>query len=176
MGFSDNSYLVGCVPVSVDLSKSGKSQYLNLTKPPYTEVVTVTGSTKTDTIMGNAESNFINAGPGSNVIKGGEGEDTYMVKLKDGCDHIDNYAKDELQDKLFIPINYTDIKITASSEAKGTQKDESVSVNRMDLKISIKVEKEREKSDEGKVLVVLSNLLQNWAKYWKRWAKIFNRS
>ena len=163
MGFSDNSYLVDCVPVSVDLSKSGKSQYLNLTKPPYTEVVTVTGSTKADTIIGNAESNFINAGPGSNVIKGGEGEDTYMVKLKDGCDHIDNYAEDELQDKLFIPINYTDINITASSEARGTREDESVSVNQRDLKISIKVE-----NDEGKVLVLLSNLLQNWAKYWKR--------
>ena len=113
LGFHNNKYTVDCVPSSIDLSKSGKEQYLDLSKSPYTEVITVTGSNKSDTIIGNDESNFINAGPGSNIIKGGQGEDTYMVKPKGGCDHIHNYAEDELQDKLFIPINYQDIEITA---------------------------------------------------------------
>ena len=79
LGFLNDKYTVDCVPVSIDLSKSGKQQYLDLTKSPYTEVVTVTGSNKSDTIIGNDESNFISAGPGSNIVKGGEGEDTYMV-------------------------------------------------------------------------------------------------
>ena len=118
MGFLADRYVVDCVPLSIDLSKSGKGQYLDLSTPPYTEVVTVTGSNKKDTIIGNAEANFINAGPGSNVIKGGEGEDTYIVKLKDGCDHIDNYAEDQLQDKLFIPLTYGDIEITVGLETE----------------------------------------------------------
>ena len=115
MGILKNNYMVDCVPVSIDLSKSGKSQYLDLRKPPYTEVVTVTGSTKSDTILGNHESNFINAGPGSNIIRGGEGEDTYMIKAKGGCDHVNNFAKDEMQDKIFIPFKYSEIEIMASS-------------------------------------------------------------
>ena len=116
LGFLNNQYTVDCLPVSIDLSRSGKKQYLNLTKSPYQEVVTVTGSTKDDTIIGNDESNFINAGPGSNIIRGGEGEDTYMIKPKGGYDYIDNYADDELQDKLFIPIDYHDMVITAASD------------------------------------------------------------
>ena len=114
MGFLNEKYTIDCVPVSVDLSKSRKGHYLDLSRPPYTEVVTITGSTKSDTIIGNDESNFINAGPGSNTIKGGHGEDTYMIKPKGGCDHIDNYAEDQLQDKLFIPIDFENIKIAAS--------------------------------------------------------------
>ena len=117
VGFLNDQYTVDCLPVSIDLSKSGKSQYLNLTESPYTEVVTVTGSNRSDTIIGNNQSNFINAGPGSNIIKGGEGEDTYMIKPKGGCDHIDNFADDQLQDKLFIPINYRDMEIIASTDS-----------------------------------------------------------
>ena len=117
LGFLNDQYTVDCLPVSIDLSKSGKSQYLNLTESPYTEVVTVTGSNRSDTIIGNNQSNFINAGPGSNIIKGGEGEDTYMIKPKGGCDHIDNFADDQLQDKLFIPINYRDMEIIASTDS-----------------------------------------------------------
>ena len=117
LGLLNDKYTIDCIPVSIDLSKSGKSQHLNLTTPPYTEVVTVTGSNKSDTLIGNDEDNFINAGPGSNIIKGGEGEDTYMIKLKGGCDHIDNYAEDGLQDKLFVPIRYQDIQLIASSDS-----------------------------------------------------------
>ena len=145
LGFFDNRYTVDCVPMSIDLSKSGKSQYLNLTKSPYTEVITVTGSNKSDTIIGNNESNFINAGPGSNVIRGGEGEDTYMIKPKGGCDHIDNYAEDELQDKLFIPINYQDVEITASSGS------DAVLAKEMHKRKSKKSNKKKQKRDvDGK--------------------------
>ena len=115
IGLLNEKYTIDCVPVSIDLSKSTKGNYVDLSRSPYTEVVTITGSTNSDTIIGNDESNFINAGPGSNTIKGGQGEDTYMIKPKGGCDHIDNYAEDQLQDKLFIPIDYEDIKVEASS-------------------------------------------------------------
>ena len=124
LGFLNNQYTVDCLPLSIDLSRSGKSQYLNLSKSPYTEVVTVTGSDKDDTILGNDESNFINAGPGSNILKGGEGEDTYMIKPKGGCDHIDNYADDQLQDKLFLPIDYEDMVIGASSDSETSSSEE----------------------------------------------------
>ena len=143
MGFLGDRYVVDCVPLSIDLSKSDKGQYLDLSKPPYTEVVTVTGSSKKDTLIGNAEANFINAGPGSNVIKGGEGEDTYIVKLKDGCDHIDNYAENQSQDKLFIPLNYRDIEITVGLE-KERADGGGVSVDLEDLKISKKPKAGRE--------------------------------
>ena len=176
LGLLNNQYTVDCLPVSIDLSKSRKRQHLDLTKSPYTEVVTVTGSTLDDTIIGNDESNFINAGPGNNIIKGGEGEDTYMVKPKGGCDHIDNYADDQIQDKLFIPIDYRDMVITASADSntansedmpakklrkvskkeqklkthKSMKKRKRSAVEPMDLKISIDPQAQLEDRTDGR--------------------------
>eukprot|EP00794_Sanderia_malayensis_P000878 gene878-174_t len=117
LGFENGKYVVDCVPFSIDRSKSKNDECLVLNKPPYTEVVTITGGTKDDVIIGNKESNFINVGPGENILIGGEGEDTYIIKPKGGCDHISNFAKDNQMDKLFIPINFTDIHVTASSDS-----------------------------------------------------------
>eukprot|EP00794_Sanderia_malayensis_P000879 gene879-177_t len=117
LGFENGKYVVDCVPFSIDRSHSDNDECLVLNKPPYTEVVTITGGTKNDVIIGNKESNFINAGPGENILIGGEGEDTYIIKPKGGCDHISNFAKDNQMDKLFIPINFKDIHITASSDS-----------------------------------------------------------
>ena len=121
MGVKDDTYQVACVPVSIDRSKSLTSQRLILTDEQYREVVTVTGSKTNDYIIGNDKDNFINAGPGFNIIKGGEGSDTYILKSGDTgnihpglCDIIDNHANDLAQDKIFLPMNFTDIVLTAA--------------------------------------------------------------
>ena len=115
MGVVNNTiYQVDCVPVSIDRSKISTGQNLNLTEEQFREVVTVTGSMADDTILGNDKDNYINAGPGSNRITGGEGADTYILKSKGGCDIINNYAEDLSQDKIFLPINFSEIELGAS--------------------------------------------------------------
>eukprot|EP00794_Sanderia_malayensis_P019565 gene19565-21496_t len=172
LGFKDGRYLVDCVPLSVDRSKSSTNQCLILNKQPYTKVVTITGGMKDDTIIGNEQSNFINAGPGDNILIGGEGEDMYMIKPKGGCDHINNFAKNEEMDKLFIPVKYKDIHMSASWDAvaaskqsyikscerKTRQKDNKL----MDLKISINPDAEDD--EKGLVDPTSCIFIQNWFK------------
>ena len=127
-GVKDDNYQVACVPVSIDRSKSTTAQHLNLTEEQYREVVTVTGSKVSDVIIGNDKDNYINAGPGANQITGGEGADTYLLRpigqkskvkrqqTREYCDYINNFAKDVAQDKIFLPIDYDDIILTASTQ------------------------------------------------------------
>eukprot|EP00794_Sanderia_malayensis_P019567 gene19569-21499_t len=172
LGFKNGRYLVDCVPLSVDRSKSSTNQCLILNKQPYTEVVTITGGMKDDTIIGNGQSNFINAGPGDNILIGGEGEDMYMIKPKGGCDHINNFAKDEDMDKLFIPVKYKDIHMSASWDAVAASKQSYIkSCERkprqkhsklMDLKVSINPEAEDD--EKGLVDPTSCIFIQNWFK------------
>eukprot|EP00794_Sanderia_malayensis_P016205 gene16205-17836_t len=175
LGFESGKYVVDCVPFSIDRSHSKNDECWVLNKPPYTDVVTITGGTKNDVIIGNKESNFIIAGPGENILIGGEGEDTYIIKPTGGCDHISNFAKDNQMDKLFIPINFTDIHISVGSDSieanqvsymeSCIRKSKRVFQNRkqqMDLKISLNANaKQYSRSLVGQTSCVY---LQDWFK------------
>ena len=150
LGIEDDKYKAACVPISVDKSKSTTSQIIDLREGQYLDVVTVTGSQQGDIITGNDKDNYINAGPGQNRLTGGEGADTYVLSpMKYGskvkreqhegqCDIINNFANDLHQDKLFLPINYEDVSLTASRQQDlVVQEKKSISRKKLRLKKSI---------------------------------------
>ncbi|KAI4904121.1 hypothetical protein NFI96_029058, partial [Prochilodus magdalenae] len=104
-----------CVPETLDKTKSEMPVSLSLVGD-LQSVITVLGSRFPDTIVGNEKNNVLNGGHGADMLEGGEGADTYEIFQGQGCDTINNYAKDEKVDLVVFQVPFNRIQADLQGE------------------------------------------------------------
>ena len=104
-----------CVPETLDNTKSKGPISLTL-EGEYESVVTVLGSHFADSIVGNERNNVLNGAPGADMLEGGEGADTYEIFAGEGCDKINNYAKDQKMDLVVFHVPFSQIQAELQGE------------------------------------------------------------
>ncbi|XP_062392942.1 uncharacterized protein LOC134080487 [Sardina pilchardus] len=104
-----------CVAETLDNTKSKVPIAITL-EGKYERVVTVIGSAFSDSIVGNQKNNILNGGPGEDKLEGGEGADTYEIFSGEGCDTINNYAKDQKMDLVVFHAPFSRIQAELRSD------------------------------------------------------------
>ncbi|KAJ8272595.1 hypothetical protein GJAV_G00091090 [Gymnothorax javanicus] len=114
-GLVGHKFHANCVPESLDRTKSRGPVSIKL-EGDFESVITVLGSNYSDTIVGNEKNNVFNGGPGADMLKGGEGADTYEIFKGQGCDVINNYAKDLKMDLVVLHVPFKEIRADMRGE------------------------------------------------------------
>ncbi len=107
----ENEDTISCVPIAVDRSGDNTGQIIDSTSEEFGNVVLIKGSKYDDEIIGNDNANFLVGGEGDDKMTGGNGADTYIIGSSDGCDVIDNFAEDNVDDTLVFKAPYNDIEL-----------------------------------------------------------------
>ncbi|KAL6473343.1 hypothetical protein MHYP_G00169040 [Metynnis hypsauchen] len=114
-GLAKGKFHAMCVPEILDKTNSDIRVSPSLVGE-FESVITVIGSNFSDTIVGNAKDNVLNGGHGADTLEGGDGADTYEIFQGQGCDTINNYAKDEKMDMVVFHVPFSRIQADLQGE------------------------------------------------------------
>ncbi|KAJ8336530.1 hypothetical protein SKAU_G00377500 [Synaphobranchus kaupii] len=114
-GLFGHLFLVNCVPETLDKTRSQSPVSIRLVGD-FKSVITVLGSNYSDRIVGNEKNNVFNGGPGADMLKGGEGADTYEIFQGQGCDKVNNFAKDQKVDLVVLHVPFKRIRADLKDE------------------------------------------------------------
>ncbi|XP_035286246.1 uncharacterized protein LOC118234051 [Anguilla anguilla] len=115
MGLLGHKFHANCVPESLDKTRSQSPVSVRLAGD-FKSVITVLGSNYSDSIVGNEKDNVFNGGPGADMLEGGEGADTYEIFQGQGCDKVNNYAKDQKVDLVVLHVPFRRIRADLRGE------------------------------------------------------------
>ena len=110
---SNDIHSVQCVAVALDLSAAKAAQTISLNNSKFTQVKQVSGSNYSDNIIGNDVNNILDGGNGADYLTGGKDEDTYIIRVNEGCDVINNDAADYFNttDVLVFEVPFDRIEV-----------------------------------------------------------------